>query len=373
MSRPSKPVQIRPVDSLDAEPEDVVRLTTREGDEPEKSEPRVILGPGAEYKGPSNRVKLSLREDLETRSVEPDIETLIDAETPAPEQLENDWGDQKKNTKPIAWGWFAILALAMGAGTFWSLYQIEKSEEQNLNIQREAKSLITDEEEKEREAARQIDAMEALLRSFHNATSIEAMLPLVRDPARVKPLMENHYGRDPVPLVRLRSIRSLNPLTIGSSGKFWVASVSQSGDSVKNILIEIDDDGKPLIDWETYVCYQPMPWDDYVAQRPTGVSLDFRVVARLENFFSHEFSSPSRWLCLELNVPGSIEFLYGYAPVESEAAAQIADLIRYNGGDEASMILRLRIPENLKSNRGVIVEKLVSTQWLFTDSPAVDP
>jgi len=373
MSRPSKPMQVRPVDDLHEEPEEVVRLTTGNEDAFKKTESPLVLGSAADHKGPATRVKLSLREDIETRSIEPDIETLIESTTTDPAALENDWGDQVKNAKPIAWGWFAILALAMTASAVWSLYKIEQSEKQNLRIEQAAESIVSHEEENEIEAAGLIDRMDALLRSFHNASSIEAMLPLVRDPERVRPLMENHYGRNPVPLVRLRSIRSLNPLTIGLSTKFWVASVTQSDDIAKNILIEIDDDGKPLIDWETYVCYQPMPWDDYATQRPTGVSLDFRVVARPDSFFSHEFSSASQWLCLQLNAPGSMEFLYGYASAESEVAAQIANLIHQNGDNETSMILRLLIPENLQSKRGVIVEKLVSTQWLFTEPPAAEP
>ena len=373
MSRPSKPIRVRPVDDLHAEPESVVRLTTGEEDVFNNSEPPVVLGPGAEYKGPVARIKLSLREDIDTRSIEPDIETLIDSEPAAPEVLENDWGDQTKNTKPIAWGWFAILALAMTSGIIWSLYKIEKSEKQNIHIYEEAKSITSKEDDDEREATLLIDRMDALLRSFHNATSIEALIPLVRDPTRVRPLMEKHYGNNSVPLVRLRSIRSLTPLTIGSSAKFWAASVNQSGDIVKNILIEVDDAGQPLIDWETYVCYQPIPWDDYVAQRPAGVSLDFRVMALPDSFFSHEFNSPSQWLCFQLNVPGCIEFLYGYARADSEVAAQLADAINQNSGSETSLILRLYIPEKLESKRGVIIEKLVAKQWLFVDPPAADP
>lgn len=366
-------MNVRPVDDLHEEPEAVVRLTTGDEDAFRKNEQPIVLGPTAEYKGPASRVKLPLREDIESRSIEPDIETLIDAPTTSPELLEKDWGDEVQNSKPVAWGWFAILAVTMTAATVWSLYKVEKSEKQNLHIEEEAKSLVSQKEENERAASRLIDEMETLLRSFHNTTSIEAMIPLVRHPERVRPLMEKHYGKNPVPLVRLRSIRSFNPLTIGSSTKFWTASVNQSEDVVKNILIEVDDSGKPLIDWETYVCYQPLSWDYYAEHRPVGVSLDFRVMAKPDNFFSHEFNSASQWLCLQLNAQGSEEFLYGYAKTDSEVARQVADLITQNGGGEASMILRLHFPENIQSKRGVIIEKLVAKQWFFIEPPAADP
>jgi hypothetical protein len=373
MSRPSKPIEIRPVDDLRAEPEHVVRLTTGDEDALSNSEPAVVLGTGADHKGPMPRVKLALREDVETRSIEPDIDTLINPEPGAPELLENAWGDQKKNDKPIAWGWFAILAITMTAGIVWSLQKIEKSDDQKILIKEKAQSIISKEEDEEIEAARLIDRMDALVRTFHNASSVEAMLPLVRDPERVGPLMKKHYGGSSVPLVKLRSIRSLTPLTIGSNASFWVASVNQSGDIVKNILIHVDDEGTPLIDWETYICYQPIPWDVYVSKRPAGTSLDFRVLVQPDSFFSHEFSSSSKWLCFQLNVPDSIEYLYGYARADSEVAMQLTELINQNNGNQTSMILRLRLPENLQANRAVIIEKLVANQWLFIKPPDSEP
>ena len=92
-----------------------------------------------------------------------------------------------------------------------------------------------------------------------------------------------------------------------------------------------------------------------------------------QTIFSHEFNSPSQWLCFQLNVPGCIEFLYGYARADSEVAAQLADAINQNSGSETSLILRLYIPEKLESKRGVFIEKLVAKQWLFVDPPAADP
>jgi len=373
MSRPSKPFEVRPVDNLHPEPKSVVRLTTGDEDPLANAEPTVVLGKGANHKGPISRVKLAMREDIETRSIEPDIDTLIDPEPTSPETLETAWGDQTKNAKPIAWGWFATLALTMTAGVIWSLHKIEKSGGQKILIEEKAQSIISREEDEEIKAARLIDQMDTLLRSFHNASSVEALLPLVRDPERVRPLMKRHYGGSSVPLIKLRSIRSLTPLTIGSNAKFWAASVNQSDDIVKNILIEVNDDSKPLIDWETYVCYQPMPWDDYVTQRPIDMSLDFRVMAKPDNFFSHEFNSSTKWLCFQLNAPDSNEYLYGYASADSEVAAQLTELINQNGGNQTSMILRLLVPENIQANRAVIIEKLVAKQWLFIDPPAADP
>jgi len=361
------------VDDLHAEPESVVRLTTGEDDKFKDVEAPVLLGSGAEYTGPKIRVKLPLREDLETRSIEPGVETLIDPEPSAPELIENIWGDHTKKAKPVAWGWFALLAVLMTGGTIWSLYNIEKSGDQTRVIQEEAKSLMSKEEEEERNAARLIDQMESKLRKFYNATTVSSLLPLVRHPERVKPLMEQYYSDKPFPMKRLRSIRSMNPLTLSNRADFWLASVRQSDDITKYIILQINEEGEALIDWETYVCYQPMGWTDYANYRPAGTTMDFRVYARPDNLFSHEFNNPSQWLCFQLNAQDSDEFLYGYVDASSEVAKKMLMEINQNGGESASLILRLYIPENLEAKRAVIIKEMVCNNWLFIDPPAVNP
>lgn len=366
-------MQVRPVDNLHAKPESVVRLTTGEEDEFKDIEAPVLLGPGAEYTGSKVRVKLPLREDLETRSNEPGVETIIDPEPPAPELVENNWGDYRKNTKPIAWGWFALLAMLMSGSMIWSLYNIEKSGDQTRVIQEQANSLLSKEEEEERNAARLIDQMEVTLRKFHASTTVSSLLPLVRHPERVKPLMEDYYGGKPVAINRLRSIRSMSPLTLNNRADFWLASVSQSDDLTKNIILQINEAGEALVDWETYVCYQPMDWTKYSKYRPAGTTMDFRVYARPDNLFSHEFNNPSQWLCFQLNAQNSDEFLYGYVDTSSEVAKQLLTEINHNNGEAASLILRLYIPENLEAKRAVIIKEMVCNNWLFIDPPAADP
>ncbi|MFN6093931.1 MAG: hypothetical protein ACK49J_02965, partial [Verrucomicrobiota bacterium] len=353
--------------------ESVVRLTTSKEDEFKDIEAPVLLGPGAEYTGPKLRVKLPLRKDLETRSNEPSVETIINPEPSATELVENVWGDHTKNTKPIAWGWFAILAIVMTTGILWSIYKIEKSEDQIRVINEQAKTLLSKDEEEERNAAHVIDQMEVTLRKFHNVTTINSLAALVRHPERVRPLMEDYYGEKPIPINRLRSISSMTPLTLNNRADFWLASVRQSDDITKNIILQINEAGEALIDWETYVCYQPMDWSDYVNHHPAGTTMDFRVHARPDNLFSHEFNNPSQWLCFQLNAQDSNEFLYGYVDASSDVARQILMETSRSNGEVASLILRLYIPENLQAKRAVIIKKIICDKWLFVDPPAADP
>ena len=120
------------------------------------------------------------------------------------------------------------------------------------------------------------------------------------------------------------------------------------------------------------VCDQPMKWDDFVAQRPPGRSLNFRVYVEQDNLYSHEFKDATRWVCFRLTAPESEETLFGYAPANSELAQTLINLLKKSSSHRASLILRLGIPQNLQSRRGVVIEKLLNKRWLYLDPPDAD-
>jgi hypothetical protein len=62
--------------------------------------------------------------------------------------------------------------------------------------------------------------------------------------------------------------------------------------------------------------------------------------------------------------------LFGYVRTDSPEAAILRQLIDQNGGKPTTLILRLMVPEGLKSPRGVVIEKVTNPRWLYVDSPA---
>jgi hypothetical protein len=116
-----------------------------------------------------------------------------------------------------------------------------------------------------------------------------------------------------------------------------------------------------------------MPWDEFALKRPAGTSLDFRVYVERDMFFSHEFADSRRWLCFRLTALDSEETLFGYAAADSGEARKMLDLLEENGGRKSSMILRLAIPEGLQSRRGVVIEKVINSRWIYLDPPESAP
>ncbi len=362
-------MELRPVDDEMVQPQPVVRLLKRQivPHQPEE-EPVRRLGKAAP-KEPS-RLEIPTREDLELRSHQPGIEALIEPDVINPDLVEENWGEAAKRNYPVPWGWFVLLGIALVAAAIWSLGHMESADLEAERIRTQTRALLTEDERKEQEARETVERIELALRVYFSANSVDSLARLVRQHDRVLPLMRAYHQQHPLTVSPLKTVRVLQPLTLDKRGNFWMASVILTDNQLRNLIIEIDPSGNPLIDWETLVCHQPMAWDDYASQRPNGTTMDFRVYAQPDVFFSHEFADSKKWHCFRLTALDSEETLFGYIAIDAPEARTLLDLIQMNGNQRTSLILRLSIPHGLKSRRGVVIDKVVSPRWLYLDPPA---
>lgn len=366
MAREEKRIELKPVEETVARPaEPVIRL---ESDDSSQRARPVRLSPDV-GEDTSHRLDVPARQEYETRTHQPGIEALIENGPVNPDGLEQDWGKESAGQRSIPWGWFVLIGLILAGAAIWSLAGVKKADVKAAQIRVEAESVLVNDEKEEKEATALIDRLDAVTREFFSATTVEAMIPLVRQPERVRPLMEHYYSEHP--LVPVATVRTtiLQPLTLDNRANFWMKSVQLAERNTSNMIVEVLENGEPKIDWETLVCYQPMNWDTYATTRPAGKSLDFRVYVEPDNFFSHEFADPEKWQSLRLTALNADETLFGYVPVGSEISNQIIELLRRNQGSRTSMVLRLNVPEGLTSRRGVVIEKLMSPRWMYVNPP----
>jgi len=307
--------------------------------------------------------------DFESRTHQPGIEALIENESVNFEFLEQDWGDEAAKQRQIPWGWFALLVLVLATAIVWSLTRVREGEVQVEQIRVETESARVEDAIENQEAAALVERIESTTEAFFAASDIDELAALVRHPERVRPLMMHYYAERKVGGNPLARSKALQPLTLDSRANFWVLSTELADQTTRSLVIEISDTGEPRVDWETLVCYQPMTWDAFASERPAGISLDFRVYVERDNLFSHEFANSEMWACYRLTALDSEETLFGYVRTTDGLANTIDELLQRNQGRASSMILRLSIPEGLKSRRGVVIEKLLSPRWLYLDPP----
>jgi hypothetical protein len=207
--------------------------------------------------------------------------------------------------------------------------------------------------------------VEEHVRRYANALSVEEMLPLVRQAGRVGPIMADWYQRNPFEKASFGRMVFFQPLALDARNFFVVRYELPGSDQTRTLLVEDLGERGVFVDWETAVCYQPMSWDQFVKDRPEGV-LQFRVWAQpdFDGLYSHEFADESRWLAIRLSALGSDEFLIGYVERRTELETRLRELIEDNGYRQVALVLDLKVPKEVESLRGVIIEKLVSERWL---------
>lgn len=363
-----KQVVLRPVDDEVLPVGEVVRLENPETGHKAKRDQPVRLG-DQEAVQPPSRLDMPNREEFELRTHQPGIDVLIHSNTMVPELTEDTWGEAAVRKNPVPWGWFALVGLALAGAVVWSLINLEESQMQAGQIRETTRSVLASKQEEDKAARELVERIEAALKRYFTTVLVESLAPQVRQPERVMPLMRNYYASQPLQMRSIASVRTIQPVTLDDRANFWIAAVTLSDGAQPNLFIEIDPAGNPHIDWETQVCHQPMPWDEFARDRPEGRSLDFRVYAENDSFFSHEFSDAGGWLCFRLTALGAEEPMFGYVRADSGEARKLLDLIQKNGGRPTSLILRLSIPERLQSRQGVVIEKVLSTRWIYLDPP----
>lgn len=367
MARDERRFELRPVDE-EAEKHRIIARIGRMGLMRPKEKPIRLHVPLIETKR-NQRLANRSSDDYEPRDRQPGIEALIEVNIGTPNQLEENWGTQSASQRPIPFGWFILVGLLLSGGVIWSLTRVTESDDKVHEIRIAAENVLIDDEREDQEAVRLIDAIQMTTRQFFRATTIDSLLKFVRQPDRVRPLMEIHYASHPVAMHRLREFRMLQPLTLDNHGNYWMASVELDNREKRNLLLEILPSGEARIDWEMLVCYQPMKWDDFATKKPREVSMDFRVYVQQDHFFSHEFADSNRWNSFRLTALDSDETLFGYVQSGSALSQEIIAQLQRNPRHRASMILRLVIPEGIQSHSGVVVKKLMSPRWLYMDPP----
>ncbi|HEY8962106.1 MAG TPA: hypothetical protein VIM57_07855, partial [Luteolibacter sp.] len=285
--------------------------------------------------------------------------------------LPDDPWEQKSNAPVVPWGWLALIGLILAGAIGWSLWQVSTGERKVDATHNEVVEELEKDALQTKEAEEFVGRVEETLRGYFNAGSIDELTKWVRHPKRVRPLMESWYATHPLQRDPMVKMTEFVQLPFDDRGLFWRARVRTASGRAQEVYLEEQPDGSVKIGWETFVGYQPMPWDDYIRNRHTG-SLEFRVTIEPDTFYSHEFADSTRWACYRLTAPKSEEVAYGYVERGQPVAVFLENFFREREGRHAQLILRLNTPAGLNSPRGVVIEDVLSVRWLYFQNPDGD-
>lgn len=350
--------EIRVVDDDAPEAVEVVRLGEPGGVVRLGAAPRAVA---AEPK----RLEFVERPAYDARSQEPGIEEILDVAESDGVRMEDRWGGEAKRWMVVPWGWFVLAAVPLLGLVTWSLHQLVENRGAAAEATTRAEEIERAELQRTAQAERLCQRLQARVTAYLAAGSVEELAQHARHPERVLPLMRGWYASRPLQPAHFERFMAFQPLTI-ERRPFWAARAAVAGGAPRTLLLEQTEDDDGRVDWETDVCYQPMPWNDYIGRRPTG-GFGFRVNVAPDSFYSHEFADERQYRCFRLTALGSDEHLFGYVRRGSRQEQAIVEALG-GGARPASMLLELMHVPDSRAARSVVISEVISPRWSLVES-----
>jgi hypothetical protein len=204
------------------------------------------------------------------------------------------------------------------------------------------------------------------LAAFFEAKDVSAKLPYVRNPERVKPLMENFYGREPMPAFTLRDIGKMARLDERGYRFGYVQALFEDA-TPASLLVEEDDAGQFRIDWESLVRYGELSWKDFLSMHPVDPKL-MRLIASRPT----DPTMASRPDMVELRHPLESGTILGSFDRNDPKYASLVEQLEQRSWKDVPVTLRVCFPKPPENTQlgNVQIASVEGKGWVILDSTA---
>jgi hypothetical protein len=206
--------------------------------------------------------------------------------------------------------------------------------------------------------------IENTARDFLEAATVEELLCYVRNPDEVKPKMVATFAGKPHRAVGFKE--TINDDVVGTSIGEVIVTQARTGDFEMRDMVLVPNNGKLLVDWESWVGWSEMSWEDFRSQRPTEGKW-FRVVMTRADYYNYDFKDERHWASYRLGSPDDSTWLFGYAPRTSKVDEEIRPV---EATEKSRLLLKLKYPPNATQADQVLIEEVKGVGWL--DVPALE-
>jgi hypothetical protein len=274
-----------------------------------------------------------------------------------------------------ALGWFVFFGVLVCilAIVFLKVFQSPSLVEETLELRMEISANKKEAEkedqkvEDQQSTRRLLEQVTLCVKGYFSADQIDQRLSYVRQPERVRLLMEKYYQDHPMKTGEFRQFEKYSALDI-EKVPFVYAKVRLQNEESHDVLLEQMNDGSFRLDWESHIHYQPITWDDFVRQRPAEPMV-MRVAIKPDSFYAYEFRDNQKYDCYQLTARNSNEYIFGYVVKGSELSIQLRQFFmhtrRLSELNAEPMILQLRFPQDGASKNCVYIDRLMAPRWVF--------
>lgn len=298
--------------------------------------------------------------------------------------LEDQWIQDESNSATVSWvKWFILLGilLAMSAG-IWAFINLSGEEADRGEKAQEIKEIALVSVQSDIDDAQNIANVSACVKNYLEATSIEERAKYCRNQESTLRKMTKSYGNELIfDIYHFEGISKSSEIRMEDKEITIVSAniSSQSGgtgveNKPKNLLLEKQEDGTYLVDWDTAVVYQPADWNAFIADRNTEAHV-FRLEARERiNYgpYLYEFRDDNIYQAYRISIRGNAEkYLIGYTKKGSEVDEIMKSLTLVKGNKNTGsrmtvpMMLKLVFPEGALSDQCVEITEVISDSWFL--------
>ncbi|MEO5714436.1 MAG: hypothetical protein ABIT37_13190 [Luteolibacter sp.] len=196
-----------------------------------------------------------------------------------------------------------------------------------------------------------------MARKFLEATRVEEILPLVRNPEIVEPHIRKCYPDGKIPPAGLSQFNTRGSGELRGS---IVAYTVRTRDQDEKPMAFVDGPQGLKIDWESWVGWSEISWKEFLATKSTTGRV-FRLSLAPIDYYNFDFKDDLKWQSYRLESPDHETSIYGYV----EKGSLLDKQIRPNGDDKSVLLmLSLKFPEKGMSPNQVLIDRQVAEGWV---------
>jgi|UniRef100_UPI0037835FB7 hypothetical protein len=204
--------------------------------------------------------------------------------------------------------------------------------------------------------------IETTIRGFFESDTIEKKLAYVRDPQRVRPLMENFYRNRSLEHREWKSLGWILPVEEPGYRLGYAQAVFGDAEPVSLIIEELGDGGF-RVDWESSVRYGEIGWNEFIQTQPATPKL-FRVIASKPRH-APSAEAPQGSEILEIKHPEEDDVIYAYFDRQDPKFQPLLQQLQTGNWKDVPLTLRLCYPGPAGSGKSVRIADVEGKGWLI--------
>ncbi|SHJ16260.1 hypothetical protein SAMN02745181_1341 [Rubritalea squalenifaciens DSM 18772] len=251
------------------------------GEEAEHDEGGDLVGAQSSYLGVGQQTPEQAFQDLLAES------GLVRSRGEGARSLGDTWEDEEdevRGSSGMKWllilGGVAVLGVGVAAAQLWLGEGGKESDNSNVSgavfgdaSGEEIERLI---EEQLKASKNRAETVQKLFKSFFEEQDLEAKSAMCVNPRRTMQHMRDLVDRGVAAIPAETEIEELkvaeNQIILPDGNKAWKVSLRLQGETDQRVTYVYElEDGELMIDWETFVRYQSIPWEEFIDAKPSGV------------------------------------------------------------------------------------------------------